>query len=50
VVAGALLGIGVSHLLRKLYDHPKNNWKVLVDGQGIKLARSFGGSDGKDSR
>jgi undecaprenyl-diphosphatase len=50
VVAGALLGIGVSHLLRKLYDHPKNNWKVLVDGQSIKLARSFGGSDGEGSR
>lgn len=41
VVAGGLLGYGVSHLLRKLYDRPHSNWRLLVDDQGIRLARQF---------
>ena len=41
VVAGALLGIGVSHVLRKLYNHPSSNWKLLVDTQSAKIAWLF---------
>jgi len=44
VVAGGLLGYGVSHLLRKLYNRPNSDWRVDVDDHGITLAKKFGGS------
>lgn len=41
VVGGALLGIGVSHLLRKIYDRPDSDWRILSDGRGLQLANRF---------
>jgi membrane-associated phospholipid phosphatase len=41
VLAGALLGIGVSHTLRKLYDKPDDGWRLTADPGGIVLSRRF---------
>ena len=46
VLAGGLLGYGVSHLLRKLYNRPDSDWSVTADDHGIVLAKKFGGSPG----
>jgi undecaprenyl-diphosphatase len=41
VMAGALLGIGTAHTLRKLYGRRAGEWHLVMDLDGVKLVKAF---------